>query len=342
MLSSTPSSSDIEMPPAPPESISSLRSSAPGQSYSTYAGANPAEVYRHQLDDLLNHGEAVEVRGRQTLELLNVVTHITNPLARCALTPGRRWNPWLALSEALWVLAGHDDVAALAPYNKHIVDYSDDGLYLYGAYGPRIADQIAPLLGRLRADSADRRGVLQIWTAQDLTADVKDPPCNTELLFKLRGGVLHMTVVCRSNDLHWGLHAVNLPVFSILQEYLAARLGVGLGTQTHLSQSLHIYTDEPRAQAITARMLEQRHLPVVMPEPSRLFADAHFPLIDRHDDFARACSDVLDGTFDGSWCGLRFAQDFLATYHTKNFSQSKMYDAGQHPDWIAAAGEFVK
>src|SRR6185436_13682551 len=94
----------------------------------------PRSAYIPWLQQLVDFGDPVEVKGRPTLELLNTVTEITNPSDHCILLPSRRWNPFLALSEALWILAGRDDISALVPYNSHIVDYSDDGVTLYGAY----------------------------------------------------------------------------------------------------------------------------------------------------------------------------------------------------------------
>ena len=176
--------------------------------------------------------------------LLNVVTVIEDPRARCQIVPGRKLNPWLALSESLWLLAGRYDMESLLPYNKGITEFSDDGSTMYGAYGARIASQIPWALERLTKSDTDRRAVLQIWSSADLNAITKDPPCNTEVMFKVRGEKLHMTVINRSNDLHWGLHAVNIFQFGILQEYVACRLGVGMGEQTHYSDSLHIYMDE--------------------------------------------------------------------------------------------------
>lgn len=143
-----------------------------------YSGDNPGRIYRQQLKDLVENPDyIVTVRDRPTRELLNVVTELRSPRNRCQIVPGRKLNPWLALSESLWLLAGRNDVASLLPYNKRITQFSDDGKTLYGAYGYRIADQIELALERLRQEDTDRRAVLQIWRPEDLTANTKDPPC---------------------------------------------------------------------------------------------------------------------------------------------------------------------
>src|SRR3990167_3740904 len=257
-----------------------------------YQGETPADVYRQQLRDLV---EAPDFKpdvqgGRKTHELLNVVTEITEPRNRMQIVPGRRLNPWLALSESLWLLAGRNDVASLAPYNKRIKEFSDDGESLYGAYGYRIAPQIPTLIARLQNDPNDRRAVLQIWDKRDLSKLTKDPPCNDMVMFKLRDCKLYMSVFCRSNDLHWGLHAVNLPQFGLLQEYVAARLGVAMGTQIHYSQSLHIYIEGPAAE-ITYRIMMKQDEPIRHLVAGQAFP---YPFNFSHEEFIEACNIVLD------------------------------------------------
>ena len=213
------------------------------------------DLYIPELQLLYDYGEPVKVGNRETLEIINFASVVTEPWHHCILLPSRRWNPWLALSEGLWILAGRNDLAPLVRFNSNIVMFSDDDKTLYGAYGKRLYNQMEDLIGRLRKDPADRRAVLSIWTADDLTAQTKDPPCNDMVMFKLRENKLHMTVINRSNDIHWGLFAVNLPTFSLLQVYIAARLGCEIGNQTHMSNSLHVYVDWPEPKRITERML---------------------------------------------------------------------------------------
>lgn len=305
-----------------------------------YKAATAASIYRGQLRDLIdNPDHIVTVRGRPTRELINVVTEIEYPRARCNIVPGRKLNPWLALSESLWLLAGRNDLAALTPYNKNICQFSDDGETLYGAYGDRISDQLEDLIGRLLADPNDRRAVLQIWRKSDLTKDTKDPPCNDLVMFKVRENRLHMTVVCRSNDLHWGLYAVNLFQFGILQEYVACYLGADVGTQTHLSQSLHIYTDEI-GQKITNNMMAKIFEPLeVFPKDPPLFP-VWFSTAVSHEEFAIMCSSVLDGNFGMALPEIpffEFAEDFLRSYSEPDV---EIRHAELFPGWMAMAKEF--
>jgi len=306
-----------------------------------FRARSPHFLYRKQLQFILDNGQDLKVRGLRTREILNAVTVIEEPRRRVHCVPGRHASPFLALSEALWLLAGRNDVAALLPYNKHISDYSDDGETLYDAYGYRMRDQIPDLIERLRKDPNDRRAVLTIWQGKDLTAETKSPPCNDVVSFKLRDGRLHMTVFCRSNDLHWGLYAVNLPQFSILQEYLAARLHVEMGTQTHISNSLHIYLDGPGARP-TKRMLAAMEEPLpVLPDPGPLFPW----ILTSHKEFVEYASEALDGfnphrSEDPNFRPvqipfLEFAMDFLRCYRDEESLEGQCAWADKFPDWIA-------
>lgn len=310
---------------------------------------DPGMLYRDQLQALLFGLESydVTVKGRPTKEILNAVTVLEKPLHRMQIVPGRRMNPWLALSESLWMLAGRQDVAALLPYNKRILDFSDDGETLYGAYGFRIRDQIEPLLARLQADPNDRRAVLSIWNPIDLTAETKDPPCNDMVGFKIRQGHLHMTVFNRSNDLHWGLHAVNIPQFGILLEYLAARLGVAVGTQTHISQSLHIYLDGP-AKDITYRMIAAWKETIQAVTPSPFFEELPVFTDSPSSDsdpafFCILCDDVLAPNLSVvSTPFFEFADDFLRCYREKQHDLSVCRHFPKFEAWVDAGEEFWK
>lgn len=319
----------------------------------------PQDLYGLQLQRLMQEGDKVEVRGRTTIELLNITTHLEKPTDPCILIPARRWNPWLALSEGLWILAGRNDVEALKPYNRNIVNFSDNGETLYGAYGKRIYGQIDDVVERLKKDPSDRRAVLQIWNNVwygttnsaymgniDLTTDSKDPPCNNLVYFKLRNERLHMTVINRSNDIHWGLYAVNLPTFQMLQQYIAARLGVEVGTQTHFSNSLHYYTDDEAAIAITERMIATGNsaTPKTYPIHELMFKDLT-NFVGGNSNFSSWCSMVLEdkelGVGAKNLNFLRFAQDFLRQYREHEWHPQDIRYAEEYADWIHAGEIFV-
>lgn len=80
--------------------------------------------------------------------------------------------------------------------------------------------------------------------------DDKDAAKRLDLIKEYRAGYdgtyngyLDMTVCNRSNDLIWGALGANVVHFSVLQEYLAAHLRVGVGRYYQFTNNLHVYTE---------------------------------------------------------------------------------------------------
>lgn len=218
----------------------------------------------------------VSPRGFRTIECPEpVATVYMNPTQRVVFSPTRDANPFFHFFESLWMLAGRNDVKFVERFNPQMKAYSDDGLRIWGAYGQRWRhhfghDQLDELVKLLRADPDSRRGVVAMWSPDgDQVCRVtghggeivlggptgKDVPCNTHLYFKIRGGALRMTVCCRSNDMLWGAYGANAVHMSMLQEYLAGKLGVRVGPMTQVSDSLHVYLDD-KGGALWAKIKE--------------------------------------------------------------------------------------
>jgi thymidylate synthase len=191
------------------------------------------------------------------------------PLERVLFDPVRDANPFFHLMEALWMLGGRNDVKWLVRFNQRMATYSDDGVVFNAAYGYRwrqqfdlkaehgkeSRDQLSAIVQMLRADPESRRAVLQIWDAEsDLAVSSKDIACNTQAMFKVRRGRLNMTVSNRSNDIVWGCYGANAVHFSMLLEYMAARVGVEPGHYRQMSDSYHAYHDTwPKISGIAER-----------------------------------------------------------------------------------------
>lgn len=228
----------------------------------------------------------------------------THPRERVLFNRARDANPFALLYEALWMLAGRNDVSPLVYYTRQFNEYSDDGKTLNGAYGWRwrqskttnqehalyegyglkkgeyvardevvsTVDQLDTLINHLKKQPNSRRAVLSMWNVEDdllrigpdredcpIVVTSKDVCCNLNVMFSIRipemgyagdtadiapcnnKPVLDMTVTNRSNDLVWGLLGANYVTFSILQEYVAAHLGVEVGKYHHFTNNLHVY-----------------------------------------------------------------------------------------------------
>lgn len=214
---------------------------------------NVNEALPLSMMHLRRSGVYVTSRGMQTLEYPTPVTTTYEfPQERVLFSPERDANPFFHLMEALWIIAGRQDVAFLEQFNRRMAEYSDNGKTFHAPYGYRLrhmmlTDQIEAAIDLLRRKPDTRQCVLHIWNADlDLGSDSKDIPCNDLIMLKVRDGELNMTVACRSNDAIWGAYGANAVQFSMLLEYIAQRAGYEVGVYRQVSDSLHVYVDNPQ------------------------------------------------------------------------------------------------
>lgn len=221
-----------------------------------------SEVYPEINKYIVENREWETCRDGNVKEILDFKTIIKNPYRRVVGGYNRNINPFFLLAEAMWIFTGRKDVKFLSMFNKNMEKFSDDGKVFHAPYGFRLRhwgvrsedkfceenlhaaqgyDQIADAIRIFDNNPNTRQVVLSIWNPElDLGTKTKDIPCNDIIMMKIRNGKLITTVQNRSNDLHWGL-PTNIFQFSFMTEIISACLGIELGTQTHNSQSLHIY-----------------------------------------------------------------------------------------------------
>lgn len=231
---------------------------------------NVNDALSEGLEYLLKHGvEAPSRNGTVIVAPGPVVTEYACPCERVLFSLVRRANPFFHLMESLWMLSGRNDIGFPCMFNKRFVAYSDDGVLQHGAYGYRWrnafgADQLDWIVGELETRPTSRRAVLAMWDGSADPIMVRkngvDVPCNTHAYFDIQNGRLNMTVCCRSNDVIWGAYGANAVHFSVLQEYLAARIGVAVGVYRQVSNNFHVYTDVYPRAALEAMAAESREL----------------------------------------------------------------------------------
>jgi thymidylate synthase len=219
----------------------------------------------------------------------------THPHERVLCNSARDCNPFFHLYEALWMLAGRDDIAPLTYYNSQYAKFVQDGdcPNANGAYGYRwrharvwrgheypagessaagfhmvghSLDQLDSIVEHLKYLPKSRRAVLQMWNVENDLLNIgylrdrgsNDVCCNLSVMFSIRehpynakigepdNGVryLDMTVTNRSNDMIFGMLGANYVHFTILQEYIAARLDVRVGVYNQITNNLHVYTEK--------------------------------------------------------------------------------------------------
>ena len=196
------------------------------------------------LQTLTSHEiDSVAPRDQQTKEVLGVSTSfdMCYPVVTNAT---RNLGYKFLAAEAAWILSGDNRVETIAPYAKKIGDFSDDGIRFFGAYGPRIVDQISYIVDTLVRDCHSRQAVMTIWRPNPRAT--KDVPCTVSVQWLIRNGQLHCIDSMRSSDawLGWPYDVFN---FSLLSAMIAVeyrmRTGVYLapGTFTLIAGSHHLY-----------------------------------------------------------------------------------------------------
>ena len=201
-------------------------------------------------------GEEITVRGMRTIEMPTpVCTVYQKPWQRVLFEPLRDANPYFHFMEAMWILAGKNDVHFPCLFNSKLAQYSDDGKLFHGAYGHRLrscgVDQLKEAVNKLLGDPSTRQAVLQIWDyKKDLNKQSNDIPCNDLIMVKKRNDAINITVCCRSNDVIWGAYGANAVQFSYIQEYLAGMTDSKIGVYRQVSDSFHAYIDNPQWQKL--------------------------------------------------------------------------------------------
>ena len=253
-----------------------------------FQGRNVGALLPNVLQMLNDHGCRRESRaGDVVMFPMPVTTMYHQPRERVLYYPERDANPFFHLIESLWMLCGYNDVESIARYNNNIRNFSDDGVTFHGAYGHRwrknfSVDQLHLIANILRDDPNDRRCVLGMWSpSEDLGVPVKDVPCNTHIYFAVSlDGKLDMTVCNRSNDLIWGAYGANAVHMSVLQEWMAAAVGVEVGTYWQMSNNLHAYVEVMESMEALMNYAEDPMVPITKtPDPYRDGTVEPFPLV---------------------------------------------------------------
>ena len=239
----------------------------------TYNGINSFLIGACRL--LLSDGVKRVTRGKVCYELSEpFLFKITEPRARIVTIPERRWNKTLPYAESLWIASGRNDLSYLCHYLEKMRNFSDDGLFMRGGYGPRFrdynglnddyqidtinvrkvnsVDQLKYIVKCFSNDIETRRAVISLGDPMkddfDQNCDLKksrDIPCTRELHFIKQStcNKLDLIVKMRSNDLIWGASAVNIFNYTFIQEYVSAILGLEIGNYYHFADNIHYYED---------------------------------------------------------------------------------------------------
>lgn len=200
-----------------------------------------AEIYKTLGRELLINGKKVYPKGIETKEILAPKIRLLNPKNNLAYNESRKFNLIYALVESLMLFNETKEVKYFNKFNNNIINYSDNGKSLYGAYGKRIAPMIKKIINKLENDNDSRQAVLSIYN-NDFYIDTKDVPCTLSIQFIIRSKKLNAITTMRSNDIIWGL-PYDIFMFTNLQQIIANTLNLELGWYEHNPTSMHVYSN---------------------------------------------------------------------------------------------------
>lgn len=195
-----------------------------------------------KIKEILEHGNVCAPRGQEIKELLGeqVVFSMADPIVTVA---SRELNYKFAFGEAWWICSGSNRVKDITRFMKKYSQYSDDGVFLRGAYGPKFVEQLPYVVRVLENDRDSRQAVLNIW--RERPEPSKDIPCTLSQQYFIRDNQLHAVATMRSNDLVWGF-CYDSFTFSCMAKCVQLMLRqkypeLRLGNMHFTAGSMHIY-----------------------------------------------------------------------------------------------------
>ena len=207
--------------------------------------------WQRLLHDVMNYGHQSSPRGQKTMELLGYKSMIDMTQPVITIKERKLGYKFMA-AEAAWILSGDNRVSTIAPYSKAISNFSDDGILFFGAYGPRIRDQLGHVVKALSEDHDSRQAVITIWRPNPRAA--KAIPCTISCQFMIRSGKLHCFMNMRSSDVWLGVpydwfnfSMLSIGICLLLRE---KNVLVQPGTLHFYAASQHIY--EPNFEGAEA------------------------------------------------------------------------------------------
>ncbi len=221
------------------------------------------DLMRVVITQILSEGDRIQPTRGPAKELSGVLLEINNPRCRMSLTE-TRGRPLSCLGEFCWYLAGTNDLDFICYYIPNYREYSDGA----SGYGPRLFDwrginQFQNVASILQRKPSSRQAVIQLFDCSDISGGKSDVPCTCTLQFMVRRERLNLIVYMRSNDAYLGLPH-DIFCFTMLQEVMAARLSVELGTYRHMVGSLHLYEKNIHS---ARQFLEEGWQPTKKPMP---------------------------------------------------------------------------
>jgi thymidylate synthase len=209
----------------------------------TFETANEAYEYMH--NEIITNG----IEFANTKALFNIGFTIENPTNKVITNKERNWNEEYAAAEWSWYLSGDPRVTTLGELYgkipaiwKNMADKNGEVNSNYG-YQWRRNDQLENVINILKHGYDTRQAAISIYDGKEINKYEFDTPCTYAVQFTVVQSKLYMSVYMRSNDLWYGF-CNDQYQFASLQEMVAERLNLPVGTYYHHAHNLHLYNDK--------------------------------------------------------------------------------------------------
>lgn len=230
-------------------------------------------LYKIAVRDVMENGEWVQPllnktspsASHKTIELLGLRMDLEYPRSRIISSLARPINLGFAFGNFMYQFMETDSVEPLLYYNPITTKFSDDGVSLHGAYGPRIIRQLESVIAMLKADPASRRAVVTIFSGAVDHIDSKDIPCPISMQFFVRHRRLHCITTFRSQNIVM-VYPYDIFLFTMLHEWVAVHVGLDVGMHIQNTGSMHFYENEMN---LANEILDQESYGYTMPRMSK-------------------------------------------------------------------------
>ena len=191
-----------------------------------------------------------------TKALFNVGFYIENPALNTIFNSrvDRDWSIDYAEAEWQWYLSGDPNIKKLGKIYGKIPPIwkrmANDHGYVNSNYGHQWQrtcwnniSQLDYVIDKLKKHKHTRHAAISIYDGKEHYKYENDTPCTYAIQFTNVDNYLNMCVTMRSNDLWYGF-CNDQYQFSKLQELIASKINMEIGTYYHFAHNLHIYSDK--------------------------------------------------------------------------------------------------
>ena len=202
------------------------------------------EVFKYYKWQIPEYG----VDFDDTRAVFNIGFYIEKPMSNLIEDQDRNWKWDYAEAEWQWYLTGIPNIAMLGEIYGKVPEIwkrmADKEGYVNSNYGYQWEreNQLEKVIEKLKDNPKTRQATISIYDGKEIERYDNDTPCTYAIQFTILNGHLNMCVTMRSNDLWYGF-CNDQYCFSKLQELVATKVGLPIGTYYHFAHNFHLYNN---------------------------------------------------------------------------------------------------